>query len=179
MPAKRIASHLRATVGFVERTRSDIEAELALARIIGVPEVDAVTGEVIDDPGAVMLARLAGVDQGGGTGPIDLLDPATPPGLYHALRAILGYRSCSAESARDRLSTSGIGGEIVTAGLRFERLTVLRVDRDASGRKVAVCRCDCGAETTAKPSHLLRGEKRSCSCLRRERMAGIRQREAA
>jgi hypothetical protein len=171
IPSKRIASHLRATVGFVERTRSDLEAELALARIIGVPDVD--------DPGAVTLARLAGVGQGGGTGPVDLLDSTTTPGLYHALRAILGYRSSSAERGRDRLSMSGIGGGIVTAGLRFKRLTVLRVERDASGRKVAVCRCDCGAETTAKPSHLVRGEKRSCGCLRRERMAGIRQREAA
>jgi hypothetical protein len=67
----------------------------------------------------------------------------------------------------------------VTAGLRFERLTVVRIERDKSNRKIAVLRCDCGTETTAKPSHLVRGEKRSCGCLRRERMAGIRQREAA
>lgn len=165
---KTVATYVQASTRWVLELQSDLEAELALARIIGVPEVD--------DPGAIELARRAGVDQGGGIGPVDLLDAATDGSLYRALTTILGYASSSPESTPDRLSTSGIGGDIVTAGLRFERLTVVRLERDKSGRKVAVCRCDCGAETTAKPSHLVRGEKRSCGCLRRERMAAIRNR---
>ena len=111
MPVKTIATYAQSTARWVAECQSDLGAELALARIIGVPDVD--------DPGAVALARYAGIDQGGGTGPIYLLDAATPPSLYHAVTAILGHGSSSSESTPDRPSTSGIGGEIVTAGLRF------------------------------------------------------------
>jgi hypothetical protein len=145
VPPKTIATYVQSTVRWVFECRSDLIAEAE----------------------CVELLRA---------GPVDLREvTVSDPSLYGRLRAILGYGVSSAKSTPDRLSTSGIGGEIVTAGLRFERLTVLRIDRDASGRKVAVCRCDCGAETTAKPSHLVRGEKRSCGCLRRERMAAMKR----
>jgi hypothetical protein len=107
---------------------------------------------------------------------IDLLDAASvDSSLYGVLTTILGHGSDSGSRTRDRLSTSGVGGDIVTAGLRFGRLEVVRLERDGSNRKVAACRCDCGNETAAKPSHLLRGEKRSCGCLRRERMAAMKR----
>jgi hypothetical protein len=125
--------------------------------------------------------RLGGVVPGYGIGPpVDLLDAAgCDSSLYRVLATIMGHGSDSANSTRDRLSRSGIPGEIVTAGLRFGRLEVLHVERDHTNRKIAVCRCDCGNETTAKPSHLLRGEKRSCGCLRRERMAATKRTEEA
>jgi hypothetical protein len=105
-----------------------------------------------------------------------LHDAGLDPGLYGHLSGILGHGSSSAEIDWDRPSTSGIGGEIVAVGLRFERLVVLSVGKDKTGRRVAYLRCDCGNETTAKPSHLVRGEKQSCGCLRRERMAAMRSR---
>jgi hypothetical protein len=120
--------------------------------------------------------ELTGVVPCYGIGPpIDLLDGNLDPGLYGVLGRILGYPSRSRSRTPDRLSGSGVGGEIVDVGLRFERLEVVRMERDATGRKVAVCRCDCGGQTTAKPSHLLRGEKRSCGCLRRERIRARRE----
>jgi hypothetical protein len=122
----------------------------------------------------ILLGRI---DIGYGPPPVDLADTANVDGsLYRALSTVIGLGSNSSESTRDRLSTSGIGGEIVTVGLRFDRLEVVRIERDGSGRRVAVCRCDCGNETSAKPSHLVRGEKRSCGCLRRERMAEMKHR---
>jgi len=146
VPVKTIAAYVQATTRWVFECRSDLMAE------------------------AECVELLRG-------GPVDLREvTVSDPSLYGRLASIMGHGSDSAESTPDRLSTSGIGGGIVTAGLRFERLTVLRIARDPTGRKVAVCRCDCGTETTAKPSHLIRGEKRSCGCLRRERMAAMRNR---
>src|SRR5262245_57807751 len=103
----------------------------------------------------IELVREVGIDPSWGIGPsVDFRElTVTDPALYRRHAAVMGYGSDSAKSTRDRLSPSGIDGEIVTAGLRFDRLTVLRVERDVSNRKVAVCRCDCGVETTAKPSH--------------------------
>jgi hypothetical protein len=115
-----------------------------------------------------------------------LADFASPSGADDATP---GHRSSSANFGRDRLSTSGDADDfpagqtlppsIIVPGMRFGRLTVLEAGRDKTNRKIIVCACDCGAETTAKLSHLLRGEKRACGCLRRERMAAMRRRTKA
>jgi hypothetical protein len=180
VPVKQICTYAHTTPAWVDGVHSDLEAEAEFAKLIG-----PCVGKPEDpwDEWEYPVLSL-GPDQypyanDTGVGPVDLLDGNLDPSLYRRFSALMGHGSDSAESTPDRLSTSGIGGDIVAAGLRFERLTVLRIERDASNRKVAVCRCDCGTETTAKPSHLLRGEKRSCGCLRRARMAAMKQREGA
>lgn len=49
-------------------------------------------------------------------------------------------------------------------GSVFDRLTVLRVE----GQR-AVCRCQCGGQTTTAVYNLRNGHTRSCGCLQRER----------
>jgi hypothetical protein len=58
--------------------------------------------------------------------------------------------------------------------MTFGRLEVTGFTRAPDGRRVVELRCDCGQAAEAKPSHLLRGEKRSCGCLRRERLAAMK-----
>lgn len=54
-------------------------------------------------------------------------------------------------------------------GKRFGRLLVVaRLDQRRTRHAVWMCRCDCGAETTATSTALSRGDKRSCGCLRKE-----------
>lgn len=51
-------------------------------------------------------------------------------------------------------------------GRRFGRLVVLaRGQNTPAGKAVWICRCDCGAYTTAVGSNLLKGGTRSCRCL--------------
>ena len=50
----------------------------------------------------------------------------------------------------------------------FGRLTVLGMERRPDGRPVWRCRCDCGNEVVVQGSHLRRGNKMSCGCLREE-----------
>ncbi len=52
-------------------------------------------------------------------------------------------------------------------GQRFGRLTVIEVAGSDNGIKWR-CRCSCGKETTPRASQLLRGQTRSCGCLRDE-----------
>lgn len=55
------------------------------------------------------------------------------------------------------------------SGQRFGRLTALRISHVDALQAHWVCRCDCGAETTARFHHLIRDHKRSCGCLKRDR----------
>jgi hypothetical protein len=58
---------------------------------------------------------------------------------------------------------------IYPAGLRFGRLTISEyAGKDAHGKKLYRCLCDCGKETTAYASSLRNGQKQSCGCLRDE-----------
>ena len=89
------------------------------------------------------------------------------------------------ESGRDRLSTSGVAStfspaqtlppNLIVPGMQFGQLTVVEAGRDHTNRKYIHCTCTCGEETRAKPSHLLRGEKQSCGCLRRERLKAMKR----
>lgn len=51
----------------------------------------------------------------------------------------------------------------VHAGQVFNRLTVIDPEtRNARGERAALCRCDCGRQTFAVISDLVRGERKSC-----------------
>jgi hypothetical protein len=57
-------------------------------------------------------------------------------------------------------------------GTRFERLLVLAsAGRNSQSHKLWLCRCDCGNERTVTESALIRGNTRSCGCLRNEKSA--------
>jgi hypothetical protein len=56
------------------------------------------------------------------------------------------------------------------AGLRFERLLVLRYSHSASNHAWWLCACDCGNETVADGSMLRDGRWKSCGCLKREQI---------
>lgn len=65
-----------------------------------------------------------------------------------------------------------MGGKAVPAaesiGQRYGRLVVLAIERGRRG-SIAICRCDCGAETRVSISQIRKGKTRSCGCLRAER----------
>lgn len=49
---------------------------------------------------------------------------------------------------------------------RFFRLTAIEVvGRDAQGRAVWLCRCDCGNTATIASRHLVQGSQKTCGCL--------------
>ncbi len=60
-------------------------------------------------------------------------------------------------------------------GQRFGRLTALYPleEKDASGKVVWRCRCDCGNETVVAVGSLVRGLTKSCGCLRQEVSSGM------
>ena len=56
-------------------------------------------------------------------------------------------------------------------GKRFGRLTVLyRVQNDKHGTAVWMCKCDCGNIISVPTTILRSGRKKSCGCLRKERL---------
>lgn len=58
-------------------------------------------------------------------------------------------------------------------GHRFGRLIVLQMLKRSS----CLCRCDCGQETVVRRSHLIKGDTRSCGCLKSEFEARQKQRK--
>jgi hypothetical protein len=61
---------------------------------------------------------------------------------------------------------------IDVTGQRFGRLSVLRnAGKNARGRRLVVCACDCGEETVVEPRDLRRGHALSCGCLQKEAVA--------
>jgi hypothetical protein len=61
--------------------------------------------------------------------------------------------------------------KIVTnlAGQKFGRLTAISFIRKPSGNKMRVywnCKCDCGKEVCTMAKHLVRGQTKSCGCLK-------------
>lgn len=62
-------------------------------------------------------------------------------------------------------------------GHQYGRLTVLKeVERNKYARRF-LCRCECGNETLAYMSNLRTGHKKSCGCLRDERVSQANQRD--
>lgn len=54
-------------------------------------------------------------------------------------------------------------------GKKFNRwLVVGAVEKNANGRKVWPCRCECGVEKLVREDHLVGGSSKSCGCLSRE-----------
>jgi hypothetical protein len=56
------------------------------------------------------------------------------------------------------------------AGQKFGRLTVQYFSK-ADGRRWWVCLCDCGTLIEVRSSALISGHRKSCNCLRNERLA--------
>jgi hypothetical protein len=59
---------------------------------------------------------------------------------------------------------------VVNPGDKYGRLTVIaevrKVAADGRGYRAALCRCDCGQQTTPRISSLKSGDARSCGCSR-------------
>lgn len=53
-------------------------------------------------------------------------------------------------------------------GQVFERITILE-DKDHGKNPEVVCQCSCGKKFKAKKHNVLRGNTRSCGCLRAEK----------
>lgn len=78
------------------------------------------------------------------------------------------------------LMAKGNFRHLCVPGQRFGRLLVIRettglrrLGNREHGDRRWLCRCDCGTEIAVRPSMLLRGDNRSCGCLRRERMSKL------
>jgi hypothetical protein len=55
-------------------------------------------------------------------------------------------------------------------GMRFDRLVALSLHgRERFGRAIWLCKCDCGRGIIASSSNLMRGNTKSCGCLRDEK----------
>ncbi len=57
---------------------------------------------------------------------------------------------------------------LVSTGDKFCRLTLVSEAGVENGHTIWNCRCDCGAECTARIDKLKFGRKKSCGCLKRE-----------
>jgi hypothetical protein len=53
-------------------------------------------------------------------------------------------------------------------GRRFDRLKVTKYLYHLNGRPYWLCRCDCGNEHVVRHDALLKGNTKSCGCLRGE-----------
>lgn len=53
-------------------------------------------------------------------------------------------------------------------GRKFERVTILSLDRVNGHHNYWKCKCDCGTEFVAIGNNLVRGLTKSCGCLKRE-----------
>ena len=55
-------------------------------------------------------------------------------------------------------------------GRKFGRLTAVKdVGKNKWGNRLWLCHCDCGNEITVAATYLIKGEARSCGCLKKER----------
>lgn len=60
-------------------------------------------------------------------------------------------------------------------GQRFGRLTVIRAaEREKGGRVMWECQCDCGRSVTVRSYSLIKGQTRSCGCIRMNDFTGQR-----
>lgn len=64
----------------------------------------------------------------------------------------------------------------IIPGAVFNKLTVVeRLPKDKSGRYKILCKCDCGGVCTPTVDSLVRGNTKSCGCLRKEAMKRARE----
>jgi len=65
--------------------------------------------------------------------------------------------------------------ESLTPGTRFGRLRVQKeLAKDKNGKRRYLCLCDCGKETAVLENNLNKGHTKSCGCLKRQDLVGIR-----
>lgn len=60
-------------------------------------------------------------------------------------------------------------------GLRYGRLTVIRMFDKVCGRPRWLCQCDCGNTNVATGANLTSGRSTSCGCLRTERVIAAKR----
>lgn len=60
----------------------------------------------------------------------------------------------------------------VPAGTVFGRLTVIGETRTPSGKRMILCRCECGQQKAIASGHLRQGRTKSCGCLLRQITSG-------
>lgn len=72
-----------------------------------------------------------------------------------------------------------MGAKKDLTGRRFERLKVLRDSgrRESCGTIIWECQCDCGNTVFVSGRSLLRGDTRSCGCLKMERVANLKKKD--
>jgi len=56
----------------------------------------------------------------------------------------------------------------IQSGDKYSRLTIIKEIEKKQYNRQFLCKCDCGNETTVSSSQLLKGDAKSCGCLRRE-----------
>jgi hypothetical protein len=105
-------------------------------------------------------------------GPVDC-PTLTAGGLSGLFGTDVGDRAGRRAGAPEQLSTK----PDLTPGSRVGRLTVIGVDPDRA-KTHRLVRCDCGNHKSVWNKQLRNGT-RSCGCLRRERMAAMREARAA
>ena len=60
---------------------------------------------------------------------------------------------------------------MVTSGMRFGRLTVVKRLENKNHQTMWLCLCECGKETNVSGGSLRRGDTKSCGCYNREKTA--------
>ena len=89
------------------------------------------------------------------------------------IKDIAGY-----ELTAGRITSCGCNQFHKLKGERFGKLTVINLDRIENHVSYWLCKCDCGNYTVVSNSNLLRGNTKSCGCLKHsghhEDLTGIR-----
>lgn len=72
-------------------------------------------------------------------------------------------------------ANAGLTAANLEPGQRFARLVVTSIEQDGPpSKRIVHLLCDCEAQTTARANNLVTGRKKSCGCLRMERLHAAR-----
>ena len=96
---------------------------------------------------------------------------------YSTLSSLkIGNKKSCGCIVRERTAKSREAMEKELFGQKFGRLTVLMIAENPRNRKTALeCLCDCGNKTFATRNELISGQRKSCGCLKQERLEQYRK----